>query len=55
LELVNTFFTEPNPPVFLGSLVCDDFLVESGEPKEKKKCPEKNVASKKPKKKSLWT
>ena len=38
LELICTFYTEPNPPVILGSILSDDFIMESNDgPKEKKK------------------
>jgi len=50
LELINTFYTEPNLPVFLGSILCDDLLLECSEPKEKKRCATTNLSSsKKPK------
>lgn len=50
LELINTFYTEPTLPVVLGSILCDDLLMECSEPKQKKKCVAKNPSlSKKPK------
>ena len=49
LDLIDTLYTEPNPPVILGSILSDNLIMES-ETKEKRKCPKSVTATNKMKK-----
>ena len=49
LDLIDTLYTEPNPPVILGSILSDNLIMES-EPKEKRKCPKSVTSTNKMKK-----